>query len=379
MALTYGSKKRKQHWAECRTDDRLKKSNVAVILGDKYRHPTRGTEIECHGVCSFDFDGNAEAGIAAESVAEQFFAHNPHFKWSFRTGAKRGFNVWFRVEGDAPTSFNLYSENGKKVGEFRATGNYTVVAGKHPDGPNYRTIVDLPAITITDISTVKWIDGKPLCKKGTQAYTETYNKPLSPLSGALSLLSPLVASHLPTAPHQTDNLHFELAGEIRGSGYSLTDSEVVGVGRMWWKLANKQFLRPEVSRDQYAAEFLNRYKRRRYAKGLGSVAFEQALERAQQLDAPHLVVECFPHDTRVQFIGLLCRELARGSSNKRFFLSTRKIQELLESGTPKLGSKILKDLEAVGLIACVNRPPRGVRKANEFLYLLDDFDLEVIP
>lgn len=111
---------------------------------------------------------------------------------------------------------------------------------------------------------------------------------------------------------------------------------------------------------------------------LGSVAFDKAVERANQLDAPQVTTDCFPHDPRVQFIGCLCRELARDSANKRFFLSVRKIQELLEGGTPKLGTRILKDLEAIGLIACVSPSSLKHRRAKQFIYLLNDFDVEVI-
>ena len=149
------------------------------------------------------------------------------------------------------------------------------------------------------------------------------------------------------------------------------------MGRIWFDLADKNYLRPNVGRESYAQEFAARYSKRKYPKGGSSEAFENALERANQLDPPQTAAEAFPHDTRRQLISTLCRELARDSANKRFFLSARTIQRILESGTPKLGSAILKDLEAIGVIACVDRPPRGTRKANGYLYLLNDFDLEV--
>ena len=401
MPLTYGSKKRKKHWAECRSDERLKTKNVAVIQGGTYEHPTRGTRIDCRGVCSFDFDGNTENGISAEEVAEQFFLLNPPFRWSFRTGADRGFNVWCRVRDDIPRGFNLSDQNGNRVGEFRATGNYTVAQGKHPSGVPYRTIVDLPAITLTDLSTVKWINGDLFSKKGTQDIHIDVRKRFPPLReredplpffslererffplargerGRQPQLRELVEKFLPKAPHQTCELHWNLVGEILGSGYQLTPPEQLAVGREWYDAADKRFLRPQLSREDYAKEFLNRFSKRRYAKGGGSEAFDNAVERANQLDPPERASSAYPHDPRVQLIGSLCRELARDSANHRFFLSVRKIQELLESGTPKLGSKLLKDLEAIGLIACV-KPSVGLKKANEYLYLLNDFDMEVV-
>ena len=378
MALQYGSKRRTQAWAECRHDERLKTKNVAVIQGDRYRHPTRGTVIDCGGVCSIDIDGNSEHGITPESVAEQLFELNPHLRWSFRTAGKRGFNVWIRITGSVPKGFNLHTAEGIKVGEFRATGNYTVVAGKHPDGPNYRTIVDLPAHSIPSLQALKWIDGKPFSEKGTQDIHRDVREGLKPLNGCIDLVEPMVREHLPAAPHQTCKLHFDLAGDILGSGYQLTWPESLDIGRIWFDLANKRHLRSNVDREGYAKEFAARFSKRKYPKGGGSSEiFDQAVERANLLDPPQIAAECFPHDPQRQLIATLCRELARDSANKRFFLSARTIQAILESGTPKLGSAILKDLESIGVIACVDRPPRGTRKANTYLYLLNDFDLEV--
>lgn len=377
MALAYGSKKRKQHWAECRSDERLKTKNVAVIQGGTYEHPTRGTRIDGQGVCSIDFDGNVEKGISAESVAEQFFDLNPPFRWSFRTGAKRGFNVWFRITGKCPRSFILKDEEGNPFGEFRATGNYTVAQGKHPSGVHYRTIVDLPAITITDFSTVKWIDGEPLSKKGTQDEHNDVRRSISPINGSVDLVQPLVGAHLPTVTHQTCKRHFDLAGAILGASYRLNWLESLEVGRIWFDLADKRHLRNEIGRENYAKEFAVRFSKRKYPKGGGSEAFNQALQRANEYDPPEIAAQFFPHDTRTQLIATLCRELARDSETKRFFLSTRTIQSILEAGNNKIGTEILRDLESINLIVCVNRPPRGTRRANEFLYLLNDFDLEV--
>lgn len=378
MTLTYGSKKRTHHWAECRDDKRLKTKNVAVIQGGVYEHPTRGTRIDCHGVCSLDFDGNDEKGITAEEVSERFFELNPQFRWSFRTGAARGFNVWFQLMDDIPRGFNLTDQDGNRVGEFRATGNYTVGQGRHPDGRHYyRTIVDLPAITITDLSTVKWIDGEVFSKKGTQEYAKTYNRKEC-LSGRLHLITPLIEANLPSAPHQTDKLHWNLIGEILGANYQLTPPEIMEIGRSWFDQANKNHLLKHIGRERYASEFANRFSKRKYPKGGGSEAFDQALQRANEYDSPDVAAQCFPHDPRIQLIASLCRELARDSANNRFFLSVRKICEIIQSGTPKLGSQILNDLETIGLVACVNRPSRALRKAKEFIYLGNDFDLEVI-
>src|SRR4029077_1502522 len=75
-------------------------------------------------------------------------AANPLLRNTLRTTAQRGCNVWLRCGTDYPSSCNLKDQSGSKVGEWRADGNQTIIAGTHPDGVPYRFVVESPAITI---------------------------------------------------------------------------------------------------------------------------------------------------------------------------------------------------------------------------------------
>jgi len=95
---------------------------------------------------------------------------------------------------------------------------------------------------------------------------------------------------------------------------------------------------------------------------------------------PSLVLEAFPDDLEMGKVGTLCRELARASANKRFFLSLRTIGELVDCSSNK-ATAILRYLEAIGLIVKTRNGDYGSRmvagkilrplRASEFLYLAD--------
>jgi hypothetical protein len=144
---------------------------------------------------------------------------------------------------------------------------------------------------------------------------------------------------------------------------------------MWYDRANKRFLNGQY-RFVYGSEFAHRYNYRRFPKGTGDAAFKAALERARQMDAPEIVSDAFPHHKPIQLIGSLCRELARETNNKTFFLAHRTIQEILNAGSHKIGPQIIKSLESVDAIICVNRFSNKSRKAKVYRYLLDDINTE---
>lgn len=121
------------------------------------------------GLCSIDFDDDA--------AATEFLDSNPALQNTLRTRGSRGCNIWVRIEGDYPTPCKLISKSqNKPVGEWRSTGNYTAVWGRHPSGCDYVWLVDSPAVTLRyaeiiwppEVSpnevekTVRRVEGKPL-------------------------------------------------------------------------------------------------------------------------------------------------------------------------------------------------------------------------
>jgi hypothetical protein len=365
MSLRSRTKKRKRKWKACKNEAQLKKGNIALLQGN--------------GVHSIDIDG-AE-NVNPDELVQEFLRLNPSFNYTFTTAADRGCNFHFADTNTNLRSCNLYLKDDTKIGEFRSKGNYTVIQGIHPEGNPYRVITELPILPMP-LNQIKWFDGTSLedhiklsCKKGTQDCTETLVVRLTPLCEHLQRVEDTTSTYLPTAPHQTDDLHWRLSGELLAMGLRFDHSDCLQIGRRWYDLANKRFLNGQ-SREAYAVEFAHRFKWRRFPKGTGDAAFEAALERARQLDAPEIVSDAFPHSKPIQLIGSLCRELARETNNKTFFLSHRSIQGILEAGSHKIGGEIIKSLESVDAIICVNRFSKKSRKAKVYRYLLDDINTE---
>ena len=187
----------------------------------------------------------------------------------------------------------------------------------------------------------------------------------------------MVAKYLPTAPHQTDANHWALSGELLAQSIELPAAAALAIGRHYFDLSNPQFLNGQ-SRETYAREFQHRHSLRKFAPGTGDGTFTKALIRTTSETPPSLVLEAFPYDKHLHLVGTLCRELARASANKRFFLGRRTVEELVDCSGNK-AKALLRDLEAIGLIVktrnggirsvMVAGKIRPDRRASEFLYL----------
>ena len=81
------------------------------------------------GLCTMDID--------RDELFEDLLALNPGFRESLISRSdSRGGNVWLRIKGEYPRSGKLRID-GEDVGEWRATGNQTVIFGQHPSGSQY--------------------------------------------------------------------------------------------------------------------------------------------------------------------------------------------------------------------------------------------------
>ena len=102
-----------------------------------------------NGLVTIDFDN--------DDYVEAFLEANPLLRTTLRTTAQRGCNIWLRCTTDYPPSCKLRNRSGDEIGEWRADGNQTIIAGTHPDGVPYRFVVESPAIAI-DYSEIVWPD-----------------------------------------------------------------------------------------------------------------------------------------------------------------------------------------------------------------------------
>lgn len=92
--------------------------SLGVLLGPASNH-----------LCSVDLD--------SDEWLDRFLAVNPGLRGSLISRGARGGNVWVRIRGEYPKLAKLFCHEAA-VGEWRATGGYTVIAGIHPTGCEYR-------------------------------------------------------------------------------------------------------------------------------------------------------------------------------------------------------------------------------------------------
>ncbi|MBE7157219.1 MAG: bifunctional DNA primase/polymerase [Rhodospirillales bacterium] len=125
--------------------------NIGVLLGTA-----------SGGVCAIDFDADADA--------DAFLASNPGLVSSFRTRGARGCQVWILAQGAFPPSGDAKNASGSKVAEWRADGRQSVVWGIHPDGHEYRWLVDAPPL-LYHFEQILWPQGwrGPWMPEPTQA------------------------------------------------------------------------------------------------------------------------------------------------------------------------------------------------------------------
>lgn len=81
------------------------------------------------GVCSIDIDDDASV--------EPFLALNPQLRATLHTRARRGGNLWVKIRGQFPGPVKLETRDGKAWGEWRSTGNQTVIHGVHPEAASF--------------------------------------------------------------------------------------------------------------------------------------------------------------------------------------------------------------------------------------------------
>jgi len=117
--------------------DTLNAGNIGVSLG-----------APSQGLVSIDFDTD-------ESLAS-FVQRNPALDATLRTRGQRGGNLWLRIVGELPPSRKLVDQAGQPAGEWRSTGNQTIIHGIHPGTRRpYETIVQQPPVEI-EASRIQW-------------------------------------------------------------------------------------------------------------------------------------------------------------------------------------------------------------------------------
>lgn len=191
--------------------DALAVGDLAVLLGQAG-----------NGICTIDCDVD-EAGAS-------LLAANPLLKGTLRTRGARGCNFWVRIIGEIPKSGPLYS-NGEKVGEWRADGNATKIAGTHPDtGEQYQWLVAAPPLEVAFDQIVWPDDWSGACiKSDFDRLVDKFGIPYSPTKTSIQLNQTFFAGKFAfenAVLFETAENRFYLYDEARGLWQHTTEAKI---------------------------------------------------------------------------------------------------------------------------------------------------------
>jgi hypothetical protein len=295
-----------------------KAENIGVALG-----------AASNGLVTIDVDN--------DNQVEPLLETNPLLRNTLRTAAERGCNIWLRCASQYPPSCKLTDRVGNTIGEWRADGSQTIIAGIHPSGVRYRFVVEKPVITI-DYKDIIWPDNFILPPHATESkrvrgVRREGEKEVVCVGDAGRQIqtflggNDLIAQIAPTDYHQNNTSLFKLARLVKSyenaTGRSATELELEFVFDRW-SLVARRFWRTGLTRDDYYAEFLEVYA---YARiGLDANPIELALSRAKAAPLPQL--QGFT-DERIRLLAAICREMQVLIGDNSFFLPTRKLGDIL--------------------------------------------------
>lgn len=320
---------------------KLRHKNVAVVLGP-----------ESGGLVSIDIDD--------PSFIEILLEKNPFLKETTRTEGKRGCNFWVRLDGEIPRTKNLFYK-GKKVGEFRGDGGYTIIAGLHPNGVEYRITNRVPPLKINypDL----WLpDDKGL---SDTERTDENRRGIGGGSAAPKNSEELIKESLPTGSHQNHSCLFHLARGQRSleehAQYPSPSSDELFAQ---WHQSN-QYLRKGKSKEDYYFEYLAALEKVKFPLGVSEIV-EKALEKAKTQPPPPEAKDF--DDEKMVLLLSLCRELQILSGPQPFFLACRKATTLIGHDSHATVNRWLKGFESLKLLEVVRRGGPHSNKANRYLY-----------
>ena len=293
-----------------------KAGNIGVALGKV-----------SNGLVTIDLD--------QDSYVEAFLVANPLLANTLRTRGSRGCNIWVRCSDGYPTSQKLKNLSGDEIGEWRADGNQTILAGTHPEGMPYQFVLENPVIPIS-YDAIIWPKSllAPHATESKRVRGVRENKVVSVYAGnaGCGLIEAFSAGDsisqiAPKDYHQNNASLFNLGRLLKSYKHAVgrpaTNAELDFVFDRWCLLA-RRFWRPGLTRDDYYAEFLEAYS---YARiGLHENPIEVAVSRAKAAPSPQ--VQGFT-DERIRLLVAICRELQVLTGNNPFFLPTRKLGEVL--------------------------------------------------
>ena len=352
---------------------KLERGNIGVALGAK--------------------SGNLVAlDVDNDEMIQPFLTANPFLIDTLQTHGARGRVFWLRMSGGYPArTVKLKTNSGIDCGEWRAgTNSQSIIHGTHPDGNVYE-IVNKAKPVSADFASIVWPSEIINPPKANLQYpasntegqrdrvTETQKSPmslcLSVCSGSLSSpslcnkvksIEHAVELALPSKNRQNHERLFTLARAVKSleiqSG-KFTPKHLREVFNEWFKRAS-EFLKPEQTRDNYMAEFMNAYASAKIPLGEGAVT--EAWKLAQENPLPPEAVEMF-EDDKMRLTVALCRELQNIAGVEPFYLSARTLQGLLNLDSHNTAARWLRSLCVLKILDEIEKG--GGFKASRYRYI----------
>lgn len=305
---------------------RLESGNIGVLLG------TKGDNI-----VTIDADSGA--------FRDALLRSNPWLADTLTTTGARGCNFWLRLKGNFPTrTRKLKDASGNDLGEWRADGSQTVISGSHPEGMDYRILVEKPPLEV-EFNQIVWpsicvtllTSSESISSEG-QRDRETETEPTSQRANESVAPSIIVSfavnvlPSLPTAPRQNHNRLFLLARAVKTAekriNRSATREELRHVFGEWYD--GNQFLRAEQTRADYWLEFMDAYNR--VHTGTGENPVPELWARANAEPVPPEIVERLRDEENDLLcrVAFLCYLLQAHVGDAPFILSCRDLGKLMQ-------------------------------------------------
>lgn len=337
--------------------------NIGVLLGTA-----------SDGLCVADFD--------VDGADDEFLAFNPILTDTLRTRGRRGSSFWIRVTGDFPSSTKLKRSDGE-IGEWRASGNQSIILGTHPEsGEPYRFLNEGKPVECR-FDQIMW-PGGVFPPNITHLHTTTSvssvisvgsvnSVNLCPSLSSLSLsVTPLLTEDEVIKRSVVTNVHtshkrlFDLARGVltlektRGK---LPQTELESLfGR--WHGASLPFLRPECSKEDYFAEFLEACDRAEH--GLDESVLNLAWMKSKTSPPPAVASDF--KSLKISALICLCQQLQVCARENPFFLSCRSAAGILEISHAE-AARQLRLLVRRGVLKIIERGGPDTNRATRYKFV----------
>ena len=323
---------------------RLEKGNIGVALGE-----------QSNGLCSLDFDD--------QQALETFFQLNPLLKDTLRTKADRGCNLWVKIVGEYPKNQKLTAE-GRDIGEWRATGNQTMIHGKHPKGMDYQIMNKVKPLEIS-YEQIHWPGNWNMAQHAQSLDSQSINPTLSDSIKPILTIEEAVQQCIPQHPSLNHRSLFQLARALlnvtHNHGFELTSNQKREAFEKWY-VANLH-LNPENTKSDYLEEFYAAMADAR--KPISEEVLKDAWGKAHALDLAN--EHGWSED--VFLLQKLCYQLQTVRGPKPFFLGTQTLCNLFNKSSKMHWHRKLKSLKGCGVICEISTGSIKTHKASEFVYL----------